>query len=58
MSFAWGSKRPDFESALLAYMNSEHTDVMQQVNASGNYDDDIAAVFKTGIEQFRATQTW
>jgi F-type H+-transporting ATPase subunit alpha len=48
----------DFEPALLAYMNSEHANVMHQVDASGNYDDDMAAVFRTGIEQFKATQTW
>jgi F-type H+-transporting ATPase subunit alpha len=52
------NKIGDFESALLSYMNSEHTAVMDQVNESGNYNDDIAASFKTGVEQFKATQTW
>ena len=52
------NKIGDFESALLSYMNSEHAAVMAQVNESGNYNDDIAASFKTGVEQFKATQTW
>ena len=47
-----------FEAALLSYMNSEHADIMNQVNESGNYNDDIAAAFKAGVEQFKATQTW
>ncbi len=47
-----------FESALLSYMNSENADVMNQVNESGTYNDDIAAAFKAGVEQFKATQTW
>jgi F-type H+-transporting ATPase subunit alpha len=52
------NKIGDFESALLSYMNSENADVMNQVNESGNYNDDIAAAFKAGVEQFKATQTW
>lgn len=52
------NKIGDFESALLSYMNSENADVMAQVNESGNYNDDIAAAFKAGVEQFKATQTW
>jgi len=47
-----------FEAALISYMNSEHTAVMSQVNESGNFNDDIAANFKSALEQFKATQTW
>ena len=52
------NKVGDFEAALLAYMNSEHADVIGQVNESGDYNDDIAATFKAGVEKFKATQTW
>ncbi|WP_443636835.1 F0F1 ATP synthase subunit alpha [Candidatus Njordibacter sp. Uisw_058] len=48
----------DFETALMSYMNSEHTAVMTQVNESGNFNDEIAANFKSALEQFKATQTW
>ena len=52
------NKVGDFEGALISYMNSEHSAVMSQVNESGNFNDDIAASFKSALEQFKATQTW
>ncbi|QKX16682.1 MULTISPECIES: F0F1 ATP synthase subunit alpha [Microbulbifer] len=48
----------DFESALLAYMNSEHAELMQQVNSTGNYNDEIDSAFKAAIEKFVATGSW
>lgn len=52
------NKVGDFEAALMSYMNSEHSAVMSQVNESGNFNDEIAANFKSALEQFKATQTW
>jgi len=52
------NKVGDFETALMSYMNSEHSAVMDQVNESGNFNDEIAANFKSALEQFKATQTW
>src|SRR5690554_1817688 len=48
----------DFEKNLLAYMKSEHGDLMNRVNASGAWDDDIEAAFKSGIEDFKKTGSW
>jgi F-type H+-transporting ATPase subunit alpha len=48
----------DFEEALLAYMNSQHAQLMIKINVSGDYNDEIDAAIKKGIEQFKATQTW
>lgn len=48
----------DFEEALLAYMNSQNAELMNKINASGDYNDEIDAAIKKGIEQFKATQTW
>ncbi|MFW1678308.1 F0F1 ATP synthase subunit alpha [Pontibacter sp. JAM-7] len=48
----------DFEAALISYFNSEHADLMKDINASGSYSDEIAAQFKAGIEKFKSTQTW
>ena len=31
---------------------------MAQINASGDYNDDIAAGFKAALDKFIATQTW
>jgi len=47
-----------FEAALHAYMNSEHADLMKQINESGSYNDEIAQSLKDAVEKFKATQTW
>ncbi|HET8707068.1 MAG TPA: F0F1 ATP synthase subunit alpha [Pseudomonadales bacterium] len=47
-----------FETALHAYFNSEYKALMDNINATANYNDDIAAQFKAGIQKFKATQTW
>ena len=48
----------DFESALLAYMNSEHADLLAQVNESGDWNDEIEGAYKAAIEKFKSTATW
>ena len=48
----------DFETALLSYMNSEHKDLMDAINASGDYNDDIEATFDKAMKKFISTQTW
>ena len=48
----------DFEAALLAYMNSEHSDFMNEVNKDGVYSDDVVDRMQKAIEAFKATQTW
>ncbi|TPE55231.1 F0F1 ATP synthase subunit alpha [Maribrevibacterium harenarium] len=52
------SKISSFEKAFLSYMNSEHADMMADINKTGNYNDEIAGTFKSAIEKFKATQTW
>ncbi|MDC1145080.1 F0F1 ATP synthase subunit alpha, partial [Porticoccaceae bacterium] len=52
------NKIGDFEAALLAYMKAEHGDLMDQINQSGDYNDDIGAGFKAALDKFVATQTW
>ncbi len=51
-------KIQDFEAALLAYFNAEYADLVAKINESGDYNDEIAAQFKAGIEKFKSTQTW
>ncbi len=48
----------DFESALHGYMKSEHSDLLQQINDSGDYNDDIEAKLKECLEDFRKNNTW
>lgn len=44
----------DFEAALHAFMNSEHTDLAASINAKGDWNDDIITGVKACIEAFKA----
>ncbi|WP_110669698.1 F0F1 ATP synthase subunit alpha [Salinicola halophilus] len=48
----------DFERALQDYMKSEHADLLDKINSSGGYDDEIQQGLKSGLESFKSTQTW
>ncbi|MDH3980316.1 MAG: F0F1 ATP synthase subunit alpha [Gammaproteobacteria bacterium] len=52
------NKVVDFESALHAYMRASQAGLMEQINASGDYNDDVAASLKAAVEDFKATGTW
>ena len=52
------NKIGDFEAALLSYANNEHADLMAEVNAKADYNDDIVARLSALIDSFKATQTW
>jgi len=43
----------DYEAAMLAYMKSNHGDLIAQINESGDYNDGIAASMKSALEAFR-----
>ncbi|WP_176503496.1 F0F1 ATP synthase subunit alpha [Cobetia sp. 5-11-6-3] len=47
-----------FEKALLDYMRSEHADLLDKINQSGGYNDEIKNGLKAGVEKFKATQSW
>ena len=48
----------DFDTALIAYFRSENAALMQKIDETGAWDKDIEAAFKSGIESFKATQTY
>ena len=48
----------DFEAALLGYMNREHGGLLASINESGDWNDEIEAQFKAGIDTFKETQAW
>ncbi|MBZ9566915.1 F0F1 ATP synthase subunit alpha [Modicisalibacter tunisiensis] len=52
------SKVLDFESALQDYMKAEHGELLDKINQTGDYSDEIKQGLKSGVEQFKATQTW
>ena len=47
-----------FEASLLSYFNRDQADLMAKINEKGDFNDQIDAAIKAGIEKFKATQTW
>ena len=52
------TKVGSFEQALIAYFNRDHAELMAKINVKGDFNDEIDAGIKAGIEKFKATQTW
>ncbi|MBR2514402.1 MAG: F0F1 ATP synthase subunit alpha, partial [Halomonas sp.] len=48
----------DFERALHDYMKSEHGDLLDKINQTGDYNGEIQDGLKSGLEKFKATQSW
>ena len=47
-----------FEQALIAYFHHEHVALLDKINVKGDFNDEIDAGIKAGIESFKATQSW
>ncbi len=47
-----------FEASMQSYMKSEHSDLMAQINESGDYNDDIASALRQALEKFKSSQSW
>ena len=47
-----------FEAALLAFFKRDYADLMAKINEKGDFNNDIDASIKEGIEKFKATQSW
>jgi F-type H+-transporting ATPase subunit alpha len=52
------NKISDFEQALLSYMKAEHGDLLNKVNETGDWNDDLDASYKAALDKFVSTQTW
>jgi len=52
------NKIVDFEAAMQAYVKSNETDLINRINSSGDYNDEIDAAMKAAIEKFKSTSTW
>ena len=44
----------DFDAALIAYFRSEYAPLMKQIDETGDYNKDIEAAIKAGIESFKS----
>ncbi len=52
------NKIVDFEEALHSFANSNSADLMNDINSTGGFNDDIAAKMRATIEKFKSTSTW
>ncbi len=52
------NKVRDFEDALQDYMKAEHADLLQEINQTCDYNDEIAAKLHAAIQNFKQTHTW
>ncbi len=48
----------DFEHALQSYMKSAQSALLDQINSTGDYNDDIQAAMHAAIKDFKANNTW
>ena len=48
----------DFQAALVAYMNAEHSEFMREANETGVYSDEVEDTMRKALETFKSTQTW
>jgi F-type H+-transporting ATPase subunit alpha len=48
----------DFENALHGYMRASQTELMDKINASGDYNDEIEAGLRSAVEDFKANGSW
>ncbi|WP_045224996.1 F0F1 ATP synthase subunit alpha [Methyloterricola oryzae] len=52
------AKVRDFEDALQSYMKAEHGALLDKINESGDYNDEIASGIGAAIKKFKATHAW
>ncbi len=52
------NKVVDFEAAVQGYMKSEQADLMNKINESGDYNDEIENALRAALEKFKASNTW
>ncbi len=47
-----------FEAAMHDYLRSNHNDLLDQINNTGDYNDDIEAAIKKAVDAFKANGVW
>jgi len=48
----------DFEAALQSYLKSNHKDLLDSINESGDYNDSIADKMRAALDSFKQTGTY
>jgi F-type H+-transporting ATPase subunit alpha len=52
------AKVVDFESALQAYMRSSQAELLEKINASGDYSEEIEKALHDALQDFKANHSW
>jgi len=52
------SKVVDFQGALLSYLRSSQSELLDKINESGKFDDDTADAMTQALDEFKAKNTW
>ena len=52
------NKVGDFEAALHSYMKSEHGELLDRINQSGDYNEEIEQALRAALDAFKAKHVW
>jgi F-type H+-transporting ATPase subunit alpha len=52
------SKIVSFEAAMQSHLKSANADLLNRINETADYNDEIAAEMKAAIEAFKANGVW
>ncbi|AKS40535.1 F0F1 ATP synthase subunit alpha [Wenzhouxiangella marina] len=52
------NKVVDFERALLDYMRNSHGELLETINSTGDWNDELAGKMKAALDDFKATGSW
>ena len=52
------NKIVDFESALMGYMNSSQKELMDKINETADYNDEIEGALHDALKAFKGSHTW
>ncbi|TVS12461.1 MAG: F0F1 ATP synthase subunit alpha, partial [Wenzhouxiangella sp.] len=52
------NKVVDFEQALLSFMENSHQDLLDRINETGDWNDEVAAELKSALDDFKSTGSW
>ncbi len=52
------NKVVDFEAAMLSYLRSEQSDLLDKINENGGFDDEVSGAMKTALDTFKSNNTW
>ncbi len=52
------NKVNDFEAAMLSYVRNEQSDLLDMINETGDYNDEIADKMRAALDDFKANHSW